>query len=294
MHGIGQRRESADSLEARWLPSLAGGVRTAGFDAVADTLWRASRPGVRDVRMAFYGDLFRAADQQGDADELTDEQWAVAEPLAREWLARYAVEGVDREAAAQELAALAATGETQGLGAALRPVINALARLRPFARLGVAFAGRFVVTALREVTVYLTDEDVRERALAAVARHVGPETRAIVGHSLGSVVAYEAAHRLSRPLPLLTTLGSPLGLRSIVYERLRPQPPRVPDPVRRWVNIADRDDIVAAQPDLRRGFPGADGVLAPVTLVDNGAKPHDATFYLTAAATGAAVASVLA
>ena len=55
VHGIAQEQKSADTLEAEWLPSLAGGVRLAGDAALADTLWRDARPG--SARMAFYGDL---------------------------------------------------------------------------------------------------------------------------------------------------------------------------------------------------------------------------------------------
>jgi ATP-dependent exoDNAse (exonuclease V) alpha subunit len=73
------------------------------------------------------------------------------------------------------------------------------------------------------------------------------------------VVAYEAAQRMTQPLPLLLTLGSPLGLQTIVYQRLRPQPPGFPPKVRRWVNIADRNDFIAAEPDLK-------GFGRPVTL----------------------------
>ncbi len=75
---------------------------------------------------------------------------------------------------------------------------------------------------------YLTDEQVRAYALDKVAKLIDPDTRVLVGHSLGSVVAYEAAHRLAQPLPLLVTLGSPLGLRTIIYERLRPNRPASP------------------------------------------------------------------
>ncbi|SDY37283.1 hypothetical protein SAMN05421504_105332 [Amycolatopsis xylanica] len=282
VHGIAQEQKSADTLEAEWLPSLAGGVRTAGYPEVADRLWR---DGPGDARMAFYGDVFAKTDQQGSADELDDEELAAA--LAAEWLARAAEAGdvlAQRELAGQP-------GEQQGVRAAVRPVLNALVRVKPFARFGVAFAERVIVRALRQVTLYLTDDGIRERAQARVAALIGPETEVIIGHSLGSVVAYEAAHRLDRPLPLLVTLGSPLGLRTVVYERTRPQPPRVPGNVRRWVNLADRDDLVAARPDLTALFPGADGVLESGYTVDNGAKPHEATFYLTKAPVGAAVAT---
>jgi hypothetical protein len=62
-------------------------------------------------------------------------------------------------------------------------------------------------------------------------------------------------------------------MRNVVYERTRPQPPAVPPLVRRWVNVADRDDLVAATLDLATRFPGPDGILENTYTVDNGAKP---------------------
>ena len=295
VHGIAQEQKSADSLEAEWLPSLAGGIRTAGHPALADDLWRNARPG--EARMAFYGDVFAAHGQQGADDAVSVTEWPFAEMLAEEWLAR-AADSASRESdqatARRELQILhGQQADVQGIRAAARPVLNALVRLRPFARFGVAFAERLLVKALRQVTLYLTDDDIRERVQARVADLVRPETEIMIGHSLGSVVAYEAIHRLGRPFPLLITLGSPLGTRTIVYERTRPQPPTVPDGLTRWVNIADRDDLVAARPDLTALFPGAGGVLESSYTVDNGAKPHEATFYLTKREVGAAVAAAL-
>lgn len=295
VHGIAQEQKSADTLEAEWLPSLAGGVRLAGDTELADRLWRDARPGTAGARMAFYGDLFRRDGQQGGADELSEDEWSLAEVLAGEWLrnaAESASRETDRNRARAELTQLAGPlGEEQGVRAAARPVLNALVRLRPFARLGVAFAERVVVKALRQVTLYLTDETIRKRVQERVAEHIGPETEIIIGHSLGSVVAYEAAHLHGRPLPLLLTLGSPLGLRTVVYERTRPQPPAIPPGVVSWVNLADRDDLVAARPDLTALFPGADGVLDSGYTVDNGAKPHEAAFYLAKRRTGEVVSA---
>ncbi|MGH8901528.1 MAG: alpha/beta fold hydrolase [Egibacteraceae bacterium] len=157
-------------------------------------------------------------------------------------------------------------------------------------------AERFVARALTQVTRYLTDEQVRNYALAQVTKLVGSETNVLLGHSLGSVVAYEAAHRLNRPLPLLITLGSPLGLRTIVYERLQPQPPSFPPAVSRWVNLAGRDDFIAAAPDLTALFPStrrAHTRFEGGWTVDTGAKPHDAAFYLTKQETGRPVGQTL-
>jgi hypothetical protein len=290
VHGIAQEQRSADALEAEWLPALAGGLRIAGYPDLADRLWR-ERPvkGGIEARMAFYGNIFLEPGHMGlDPGELTPEQQALAEQLAHAWLERAASDASDprqRHEAGMELARLDATpAEVQGTGAALRSATAGLARVRWFAPFGMAMAERFVKRALAQVTRYFTDEQVRSHALGQVARLVGPDTRVLVGHSLGSVVAYETAHRLAQPLPLLVTLGSPLGLRTIVYERLRPQPPGFPPQVGRWVNVADRDDFIAVAPDLAALF-GASlptgAVFEGGWTVDNGAEPHRATFYLT-------------
>jgi hypothetical protein len=304
VHGIAHEQYSADLLEAEWTPALAGGVRNAGLTGVADRLWRAGPvAGGVEARMAFYGRLFLRSGQQGSGGaELTAEQAELAEPLAREWLRRAADRAPresDREEARRELRHLEPSpmDEAQGFRRAARSAIKSLARLRWFGVGGMYLAERFLWRALGQVTRYLTDDQVREAAQAAVLALCGPETRVLVGHSLGSVVAYEAAHRLNRPLPLLVTLGSPLGLQTVVYQRLRPQPPSFPPPVRRWVNVADRNDVVAAEPDLRALFgdrmPEGAAFEAAVT-VDNGPEPHRGLFYLGKGEVGRPVGDCLA
>jgi hypothetical protein len=238
--------------------------------------------------MAFYGECFRKPGRMGGADaELTAAQVDLAEDLALAWLERAAADASsprERAEAAAELARICEPpGQTQGPGAVQRNIIAALAQVRWFAPFGMAVAERFVSRALSQVTGYFTDERVRAHAISQVERLLTPDTRVLIGHSLGSVVAYEAARRMERPLPLLITLGSPLGLRTIVYERLRPQPPRFPACVARWVNVADRDDFIAAAPDLGGLFAAgkpAGAVFESGWTVENGAKPHLATFYL--------------
>jgi hypothetical protein len=36
VHGTGQEQRPADVLEEEWLPALAGGVRLAGYQEIAD------------------------------------------------------------------------------------------------------------------------------------------------------------------------------------------------------------------------------------------------------------------
>jgi hypothetical protein len=116
--------------------------------------------------------------------------------------------------------------------------------------------------------------------------HQVGSTFSLAVRSLGTVVAYGALHRIEQPLPLLVTMGSPLGMRTVTYDRLRPQPAAVPAMVKSWVNVADPDDLVAADLDLARRFPGADGVLESHWTVDNGGKAHEATHYLAKAIIG--------
>jgi len=302
VHGIAQEQSSADALESAWLPALAGGIRTAGFPDLADRVWRdAHGPNGIDVRMAFYGHLFLVPGQQGlaEAAEVSAEESKLAEALATEWLQRAALQATKesvRNEATQELAYITRSmGVEQGAGTVVRSAVNSLAKISWFAPYGFGAAERFVKRALRQVTFYFTREEIRAAAVDAVTKLIGPETKVIIGHSLGSVVAYESAHRLQQSLPLLVTLGSPLGLQTIVYQRLRPQPPFFPPRVKRWVNIADRDDFIAAAPDLKPLF----GVSVPAGAVfngsysvDNGANPHDACFYLNKAQTGRPIGEI--
>ena len=201
VHGIGQEQETADKLEAAWLPALAGGVRMAGFPQVADRIWRVRGPGSIEARMAYYGALFLSPNQQGgDPGDFTAEESAFAERLAVEWL-QHAAERASRKTAMRtgqrELAYVSGQmGVEQGAGSAVRSAIAGLAKIAWFAPLSMGFAERFVNRALAQVTRYFTDEVVRSSALDAVSKLIGPETKAVIGHSLGSVVAYEAVQRL--------------------------------------------------------------------------------------------------
>ncbi|MFE5757658.1 hypothetical protein ACFQ7I_28800 [Streptomyces massasporeus] len=285
VHGIAQEQKSADLLESEWLPALTGGVRTALGDVTAEAFKVLAS---RDCRMAFYGDLFLTSDVQGSREAGVDRrQAALVEALAMEWLERAALRSSrarNRALAQHELAAMQLAAEevdVQGPHALARPLLQALARVPWFASLGVGFASRFVIRALRQVTSYFTDEEIREACIDRVLSRIGPDTRVVIAHSLGTVVAYEALHRSAASLPLLITLGSPLGLRTVVYERLRPQPPAVPSIVRQWINAADRDDLVAADLDLRAALEDKTGVVQDCLIVDNGSRPHDATHYLS-------------
>ena len=277
VHGVGQQREAAETLQAAWAPALCGGVGLAG-----------GRLPEAEVRCAFYGDLFRppgrhlaAGDPLIRAEDL--------DPLEQDLLAAWWGEAARTDAGvvAPDARTLArAPGSVQG-------ALRALSGSRFFAALGE----RALLGDLRQVRDYLRDPQIRRQARQRVSEAVGDDTRVLVGHSLGSVVAYEAlAANPGWPVKMLVTLGSPLGIPNLIFDRLDPAPRpaadagqgprgRWPGPGRAWVNVADQGDVVALVKDLRDAFgPEVDG-----WVVDNGATAHNAKPYLTAVQTGRAI-----
>ena len=77
----------------------------------------------------------------------------------------------------------------------------------------------------------------------------------VVGHSLGSIVAYRVlgpVGAIACPVDSLITIGSPLGI-SAVRDAL--QPIRHPANVTNWFNAYDERDVIALNPLDNRSFP---------------------------------------
>ena len=179
--------------------------------------------------------------------------------------------------------------------AAVQVMLERLLRSGTFAKV----AQRAFIGNLKQVTRFLTDRSVKDLVLARVHEQVGEGTRVLIGHSLGSVVAYEYVCRYGPPsVDLLVTLGSPLGIPKLVFDRLTPVPAdrqgAWPGPVAGWVNVADPNDIVALRKQLAGLFPGPSPCQAvDDRLVDNGDQPHAIDRYLNARQTGSALGDVL-
>jgi hypothetical protein len=160
----------------------------------------------------------------------------------------------DRDEAARQLAYVQDEigPDQQGVLSLARSAVNSLVRISWVAPLGFAFAERFVNQALAQVSAYFPDETIREVAKESVDRLIGPEIKVVIGHSIGAIVAYEAIQARyaqangDSSLPLFLTLGSPLGLRTVIYEKLIPQPPSFP------AGVISRAYLVGKRDYLRR------------------------------------------
>ena len=228
--------------------------------------------------IAYYGDVFLPPPPPGKStadldlmDDLTTEEYAD--------LGDAAVEAVPPE----EIAA-AASAEDK---AALRTPLPLQAMLRALDRRFGASAGVLYLGEVRQVRRYLTDPPIKAEVDRVVDAAVTPDCRILIGHSLGSVVAWEFVRRHpEHHLDLLLTLGSPLGLRAV--RRLLPEPDYSVDArprhVASWVNVRDPRDPVCCAGDLRQWWSGLSDV-----PVNNQRDAHSAERYLTKRQVGEAI-----
>jgi hypothetical protein len=111
------------------------------------------------------------------------------------------------------------------------------------------FNGRdsFLISFVKQVNRYLTDADFCALVHAEVAEAMAQSPRLVIGHSLGSIIAYNwlRENDPDRPVALIT-LGSPLGFEAI-RRRVGCRNGRScwPGQVRSWTNIAAGHDAVA-------------------------------------------------
>lgn len=307
VHGIGPRRDPAASCRA-WTEALARGAARAGHSRVAEELLAGTSV---ETVFAYYGDLFHEDQAQGgdgglDAATAEDVRALVAQIVA-DRLDELGPDDPETAAWLQVRDELVTDGTEQGSGNVARQVINAAGALLsfgPLARPGQWASGKLLVRELSQVSRYLRRAepdadgaglDARIRARVRAALDGRPAV--VIAHSLGSVVAYEELcdQDAAVPVPLLTTIGSPLAMRSVVWPRIRPRPPRTPQMVARWLNFWDRDDVIAARPRLERVFePNAAGVLPVSARTDaDGLWVHTATKYLEQPAVAGPVAEAL-
>ncbi|WP_308407699.1 alpha/beta hydrolase [Streptomyces somaliensis] len=269
-----------------------------------------------DTRFAYYGDLFRTPGSQGTgaaapADRASGQDGGLVAGLlleaVDERLADPATAPEEARVLRHARTQLAPPGGAQGAGAPGRHVVNALTTLMALPGLRSAggwLSARLTAGALGQVARYLnrgepgedgTPLDARiRRRVAACLDDDGPTV--VVAHSLGTVVALETLHAHRGEVPLLVTLGSPMGTRTAVLPRVRPQPPSAPACVGRWLNFWDRDDIVAARPRLEDFvLPNASSVRPVSSRVDSdGAWVHPAAKYLAQAAVAGPLVEALA
>lgn len=272
VHGIAQEQLGLHQLLNAWQPALLDGLEIAARSAAP--------PAAPFFNLVYYGDLFTSVADQGAR-------------VTKGAGARSCIDGLE-DLSPDEVAFLEdavndipieATRPAKGF-VAVPDVLLPLTR-----RLCRRFDGRLalmLVVALRQVRLYLQDDALAEEIRSRVVEKIGSGCDVLVGHSLGSVVAFEtlALHPELRVGTLLT-VGSPLSMRTIAT-RLRAGDPSsglsLPEHERRWANVYDKSDPVAGAGVVSRLWPTAEDF-----EVNNGNEPHSITRYLSKKAVGAVV-----
>lgn len=281
VHGVSLQRLKREAMTAAWLRHLRDGLQMADHSA----------PSAPPLSLVFFDDLVMptatvadAARAKGrdligsveamDADELADFADAAADLLSPEELAQAAT-----------LAAKAYTRVPVSVAALLAALD------RRFGSAGVVL----LLWEFKQVRRYLKDAAIKAAVDRRVREGVTGDCRVLLGHSLGSVVAFEYVRQQpGHHLELLLTVGSPLGLR-MVRDRLAEVQYGsdaawgIPVNVGHWVNVRDIHDPVACAGDLHRWWPGVVD-----RHVNNGSDAHAAERYLAQRYVGQVVLPVIA
>jgi len=283
IHGIGNKPEAA-ILKCQWDRALFGaemGDRT---------------------RLAYWVDRERYPSPEvatcADGERL--------QPLAPEWtdIGGASIKSVSEEAPLRpadqrRLDAIAA----KMLAANARPKAgDKRAKVLPFRPVRAIVTRLITRLFLHDVRDFLFDADRRARMADTLRRRIaaGGGPFIVIAHSQGSMIAYDVLRALKREeadVRLFVTIGSPLGMAE-VQDVLKDigGPLRVPECVAQWVNVAERLDPVALDPELKGEFArNGHGVQVEDVAVRNPDwqdNPHSSTGYLATEAVRAVVRQV--
>jgi len=273
VHGIGYKYRTREDVLQEWAPALVGGIEWA--------LEGRRLACALNLDIAFYGRLFRAAPESSPENDKS--KGALAHSDAEQWAdldedeLNDLTEAVCEIVPAADLASVEATPPDKSLvylPAPLVPLAGAIERTFPG-------AGRLVLRTVRQVRRYLLDPQLKQE-VDRITAEAALSADVLIGHSLGSVVAYEFVRQHPDHGVCLLTIGSPLGLK-LIRRRL----PSGPRPAR-WINVRDRHDPVTAAGALGRWYPGV-----PERWASNGLDAHAAERYLSSKAVGQALVELV-
>ncbi|MDO9251903.1 MAG: hypothetical protein Q8S71_04560 [Hydrogenophaga sp.] len=232
VHGIAQQGKDASELKRVWLEALDVGLAKAGLASINQY----------EVILPFYGDklaeLTALLEASGSIQLQT--KGVEAAPQFDRTEAEMLQEILATQLASAENRQTVTTKGFQNTAAAL-----ALARAADRTPFGAHVLARFV----KDVSAYLTHARVTQKIDEIVQPAIGTEHCVVVGHSLGSVVAFRILREMGRAANVerFITLGSPLGLNTI-RNLITPPPLETPTGVRSWINAFDPADVVSLHP----------------------------------------------
>ena len=228
-HGRAQEFGIPQTMLESWEPALRFGLKRARAPFAANI----------PISLAFYGDYWRP-----DAAEATTRGSDVA-PSALQI------------ALAAEMASAAFRGRARG-EATTRAGWDSLTSLVTWLDEHIKIGDLAVTLFMQDVESYFGDAELRDKAIQRIVEAVNETSDEVIliGHSLGTVVAYDALRRYpDLPVRGYVSLGSPLGLPTVRRSLAASDALRFPDDLDRWVNIYDKRDFVTGNQPLASLYP---------------------------------------
>lgn len=244
IHGIGQEGSTQKELLEKWTESLH--KVSPGLLANAET------------RMAYYGTTLAnwangdtavgmgtgATDVNiGDADEIAFLTSALQEAAEVQNL-------TDADIASAEQDAAEVVAMDSMTGRFLVGLVRALEKISPL-------KGSLLLRVVKQGHTYLSSPGAGTAVDNLVRPYLKESPQVVITHSLGTVVAFKLLREIQKSgtdieIPLLITMGSPLGLEAF---KKKLGPPRFkPVSVKRWMNFYDPSDFVSLGKALHREF----------------------------------------
>jgi hypothetical protein len=244
IHGIGQEGSTQKELLEKWTESLH--KVSPGLLANAET------------RMAYYGTTLAnwangdtavgmgtgATDVNiGDADEIAFLTSALQEAAEVQNL-------TDADIASAAKDAAEAVAMDSMTGRFLVGLVRALEKISPL-------KGSLLLRVVKQGHTYLSSPGAGTAVDNLVRPYLKESPQVVITHSLGTVVAFKLLREIQKSgtdieIPLLITMGSPLGLEAF---KKKLGPPRLkPQSVKRWMNFYDPSDFVSLGKALHKEF----------------------------------------
>ena len=264
IHGRDQQNKDAAELKQTWIKSLREGLAKSGLELPI---------GEDDIRFPYYGDTLDQLNQELPPGEVakviikgegSDDQKAMF--VRSVVLEIQQAMGITDDQVLEQVDAAERTVIEKGVRnwGWVQKVLETLDKHVPGA------SGAIMARATADAYRYLHNPGIRATINIGVAKAFTPGVETVVvGHSLGSAVAYwllkNEGHENGWKVPLFLTVGSPLGVR-VFREAVAPR--KHPRCVGKWFNAMDSRDVVSLYPLDERNF-SVDPPIENKTDVDN-------------------------
>lgn len=274
VHGRAQQGKDSVALKAAWIDSLVTGMAKSGLELpIPETA----------VRLPFYGDTLvdLVAGRTGDDVAQVIVRGTGDDEAAQAFLEQVVLE-VQEKTGLSDADVLAAAGADDVVGRGFQNSRLVLGILRALDAYVPLASGPALALATADVYHYLHNPGITKVITDGVRAAMTPRVESVVvGHSLGSVVAYkllkEEGPAAGWAVPALITVGCPLGVGAI---RRAIGGLAHPSVVGTWFNALDPDDVVALRP-LEAPWFGIDPAVTNKVDVDNPtANQHGISGYL--------------